>query len=126
MTLKLIKNQQKRIVVSLNELKKEASWEYFLFVFTNEQNGQVVKSFLTDVSPYPVRYNEFIIEIPTTFNLPYFGDYKYEAYEMPDDSDTDETRGNLVEVGKLRYFDVDASGNAYIPSNTTVKSYAKD
>lgn len=126
MTLKLIKSQEKRIVLSLNELKKQSSWEFFLFVFTNEQNGEQVKVFLDDVSPYPVRYNEFIVTIPTTFDLPYFGDYKYQAYEMPDDADTDETRGNLVEIGKLRYFDVDSAGNAYMPSTTTVKSYAKD
>jgi hypothetical protein len=96
-----------------------------LFVFKLEQSqGDEEYSKrvqFPDLSTSTQRYNYFEITegVDVTFDL--VGDYEYYVYQMPDDTSTDESDGELVENGKMRLIGVDdpeyihsVSTNTYI------------
>lgn len=103
----LRKNHQNQFVVTLSELKDANLPSNWLFVFTCDQSEEYVrKVYLTDIAPLNQnRFNLFNLNEPTDVQFPFIGDYKYEAYQMPNGGSTDESIGLLVEVGKMRVLD---------------------
>ena len=106
MTLKILKNESNTLVLTLSELANENLPNNWLFVFTREQNHEVIDSiYLTDTSAYPERFNEFVLIDPTDIDFPSSGDYQYDVYQMPNGGSTDVSLGEHVEIGKVRVFD---------------------
>jgi hypothetical protein len=116
MTLKIIKAQANRLILTLNELSDPLIESNWLFRFNKDQGGEEYLVFLTDLSPYPETYNEFEIIEGTQLTFLTDGDYKYEVYQMPDTDDTDYTRGISVEIGKARVVPAEIVRVAYTPN----------
>jgi len=101
-------------VLTLSELANPLIENNWLFVFTREQNHEVVTSIqLVDISSFPESFNEFVLDEPTDVEFPSVGDYMYQCYQMPDDISTDYLDGFLVEVGKVRVFDTEETLSVY-------------
>ena len=113
MTLLITKGQLKNLVVTLSELSDPQTPLNWLFRFESDQSTKDYLVFLTDVSEATERYNSFPFTEGVDVTFEEAGDYKYEAYQMPDTVDTDYTRGTLVEVGKVRVIDVEEANPAY-------------
>lgn len=97
------KDTANTLIVTLNELATTTLPNNWLFVFTNEQSKRYTyRLYLTDISLYTERYNEFTLTEGTDVDFKFKGDYKYQVYQMPDGGSTDETLGRLVETGKAR------------------------
>ncbi len=85
----------------------------YLFEVTNDSSNEVKCFICQDISPNPVRYNEFnFIENATedllngTFELTLSGFYTYNVYEQTSTTNLDPTLAtNLVETGKLNVVD---------------------
>lgn len=100
-------------MVTLTELSDLLTPLNWLFRFISDQSEREYLTFLTDVSEATERYNSFPFTEGVDITFEEAGDYKYEAYQMPDTNDTDYTRGTLVEVGKVRVIDQEAANPAY-------------
>jgi hypothetical protein len=116
MTLHVVKGQENRLVLTLSELADVDLPNNWLFVFTKDQGGEQYKLFLTDVSPFEEVYNQFALTEGSDVTFADNGDYKYEVYQMPDTDDLNQTRGQLVEVGKLRVVPASIERPAYTPN----------
>jgi hypothetical protein len=123
MTLKIIKGQTSRLVVTLSELANPENPNNWLFVFKKDQGAQVYKTYLTDVSPSPQNYNEFEFD-ETDLNM-MTGDYMYKAYQMPNGGSEDESEGLEVEIGKAKVINELVMATAYRKSQTEVKGYER-
>jgi hypothetical protein len=123
MTLKIIKGQTSRLVVTLSELANPENPNNWLFVFKKDQGAQVYKTYLTDVSPSPENYNEFYLD-ETDLNM-MTGDYKYRAYQMPNGGSEDESIGLEVEIGKARVINEPVTVTSYTKTQTEVKGYER-
>ena len=123
MTLKIVKGQVSRIVVTLSELANPNNPSNWLFVFKKDQGGQVYKSYLTDVSLSPDNYNEFNLDEDELSMMT--GDYEYRAYQMPDGGSEDESIGLLVEIGKARVVLPTITPVAYKRTQTQTKGYER-
>jgi hypothetical protein len=123
MTLKIIKGQTSRLVVTLSELANPENPNNWLFVFKKDQGAQVYKTYLTDVSPSPENYNEFEFD-ETDLNM-MTGDYMYKAYQMPNGGSEDESEGLEVEIGKAKVINELVMATAYRKSQTEVKGYER-
>jgi hypothetical protein len=101
----LQKNQLNKIAVTLSELKSDLLPNNWLFVFHLEQDqgdGNHSKRLqLPDLGVSTKRYNYFELTEGTDVTFDITGYYEYRCYQMPNDTSTDETLGNLVEVGKM-------------------------
>lgn len=142
-------NTADHIVVTLKEKTTLLSC-YYLFVcehittkevikfiigpvgFLEDTNGNVIDGLdnnpilLTgaDLSSYPDRYNEFIINTNAIFTGATTGQWLYKVYEQGSSTNLDETGLNLVENGKLNYkSDTPLTYTQYQPS-TIIKAYA--
>ena len=113
MTLLIPKGETKNLVVTLSESSDPLTPLNWLFRFTSDQSDREYLAFLTDASEATDRYNSFPFTEGVDVTFEEAGDYKYEAYQMPDTDDTDYARGNLVEVGKARVIDVEVVNTAY-------------
>lgn len=87
------------IVVTVNELSLPELGKNYLFRFTNEQNQKALTARLPLVLSNN-RYDMFSLNEGTTVNFPMAGDYRYEVFQMSDDTATDLSTGRLVETGK--------------------------
>lgn len=123
MTLKITKGQVSRLTVTLSELADASLPNIWLFVFKKDQGEQTYKVFLEDISEAEESYNQFLINEPLDVDF-MTGDYSYKVYQMPDEDDTDESRGVLVEIGKARIVKND-SATASFRINKERKSYEK-
>jgi hypothetical protein len=123
MTLKIVKGQVSRIVVTLSELANLENPLNWFFVFKKDQGGQVYKTYLTDVSPSPDNYNEFNFDEDELSMMT--GDYEYRAYQMPDGGSEDESEGLLVETGKARVVSPTVMPTAYKRTQTQTKGYER-
>jgi len=123
MTLKIIKGQTSRLVVTLSELANPENPNNWLFIFKKDQGAQVYKTYLTDVSPSPENYNEFEFD-ETDLNM-MTGDYMYKAYQMPNGGSEDESEGLEVEIGKAKVINELVMATAYRKSQTEVKGYER-
>lgn len=91
------------IIVTLNE-KKTITAPYYLFVFENVTTKELVKfvkNSTTDISLYPGRYNDFVINTSSYFGQSTTGQWKYTIYEQTSSSNTNTTDLNEVENGKM-------------------------
>lgn len=124
MTILITKGQANTFAVTLTELADADIALNWLFRFNKDQGDREYVVFLTDVSPHPERYNEFELSEgdQTGDDLEFIdiGDYKYQAYQMPDTDDMDYTRGILVEIGKARILQVEPATVAY---ETTINQH---
>jgi len=123
MTLKIIKGQTSRLVVTLSELANPDNPSNWLFVFKKDQGSQVYKTYLSDMSSAPLNYNEFYLD-ETDLNM-MTGDYMYKAYQMPNGGSEDESIGLEVEVGKARVVKVPVTVTSYTKTQTEVKGYER-
>lgn len=124
------KNSTNNRILTLAE-KTTLTNVVYLFKVTNDQSG-VVKCFIADdISPNPVRYNEFnFIENTTedllngTFELELTGFYTYNVYEQSSTTNLDPTLAtNLVESGKLEVPDNTAELTQYNGNQTETIVY---
>lgn len=101
----LRKNQLNKIAVTLSELKNDLLPSNWLFVFHLEQDqgdGNNTKRLqLPDLGVSDKRYNYFELTEGTDVTFDFEGKYTYKCYQMPNDTSTDETLGELVEVGMM-------------------------
>lgn len=78
---------------------------YYLFVFTHiltKQQVKFIKDAGADESSYPLRYNQFTIDMATVFSGAPVGQWNYTIYEQASSTNTDETlTGAVLEYGKL-------------------------
>ena len=91
------------MIVTLNE-KKTISAPYYLFVFENVTTKEQVKFILnstTDLSLYPGRYNDFVINTSVKFLGATIGQWNYNIYEQTSSSNTNSTGLLEVESGKM-------------------------
>lgn len=108
MTLKILKNQQNKVVLTLSELAIESLPNNWLLVFTRDQTNETVDSiYVSDLSDHPNRYNEFLITEGEgeDIEFPASGFYTYRAYQMPNGGSTDVSTGHIVEIGKVLVID---------------------
>jgi len=101
MSLIIDKGVANELCVTLSELMDEDIAQNWLFVFTKLSGNTIYKTFLTDETDFPGRYNLFTLTEGSEVTFSETGQYKYEVYQMPDTDDTDQTRGVFVESGKL-------------------------
>jgi hypothetical protein len=123
MTLKIIKGQTSRLVVTLSELANPDNPNNWFFVFKKDQGAQVYKTYLNDMSSAPLNYNEFYLD-ETDLNM-MTGDYEYRAYQMPNGGSEDESIGLEVEIGKARVIKVPVTVTTYTKTQTEVKGYER-
>jgi hypothetical protein len=123
MTLKITKGETNKLVVTLSELASPNLPNNWLFVFTKDQDGQVYKTYLTDISLSTDWYNEFMFD---ETDMPMqTGDYSYYAYQMPNGGSEDQTTGLLVENGKVRVIEQLLTVTAYKSTKQT-KNYERE
>ena len=102
------KNTDNTLVFTLDELSTLAA-PYYLFSFTNDSSGEETLFNMVDISPYPRRYNKFILT--ESIGSPVdpssgiveldFGWGKYKIYESVTQTlDIAATTGSVLEYGK--------------------------
>lgn len=117
MTIQLTTNSINTFALTLTELANPDVEQNWLLRFNKDQGEREYLLFVDDISVAPERYNEFVLsegeETGDDISFIDLGDYKYEAYQMPDTNDTDYTRGTLVEIGKMRLTEQQEDRSAY-------------
>ena len=91
------------IIVTLNE-KKTISAPYYLFVYENVTTKEQVKFIINstaDLSLYPERYNDFVINTSVKFIGATIGQWNYNIYEQDSSTNTNSTGLLEVESGKM-------------------------
>jgi len=121
----LQQNQLNRIAVTLSELKSDLLPNNWLFVFYYEQSQgdeqYSKRAQLPDLSVSTVRYNYFELTEGVDITFDKTGDYEYFVYQMPNDTSTDESIGELVETGKMTLKGAkDVQYTYNVPSNTYI------
>ena len=103
MVILTIENSIDNMILTLNE-KKTISAPFYLFVFENVTTKAQVKFVLnstTDLSLYPGRYNDFVINTSVKFAGATTGQWNYNIYEQASSTNTDSTGLLEVECGKM-------------------------
>ena len=121
----LRQGQLNKIALTLTELANPLLPNYWLFVFKLEQSqGDEEYSKrvqFTDLNTVTTRYNYFEVTEGTDITFDLVGDYQYFVYQMPNDTSTDESEGELVEEGKTRLLGTDDTDYVYgVSSNTYI------
>ncbi len=119
------KNTSNTVVLTLSE-KTTLTNAVYLFEVINDQSSEVKCFIAEDISPNPVRYNEFnFIENTTedllngTFELELTGDYTYNVYEQTSTTNLDPALAtNKIETGKLQVPDNTAEITQYNGNQT--------
>jgi hypothetical protein len=116
----------KKLTFTLNE-KKTLTEPYYLFVFEKVGGGTTVKfikSSASDESDYPLRCNEWTVNVNTLFNSADPGGYNYTVYEQASSTneDTSLTTG-VVEWGKMTLKKATQFAPEGYDSTHTVKAY---
>lgn len=107
------KGQMNTVVLTLRELADPDLPELYLFRFTHEATNQSVLSQIPVASSND-RYDLFMILEGTDVTLPIAGDYRYEVFQVPNDTTLNPDDGIKVEEGKVEFNEVAVS----IPSLT--------
>ncbi len=96
------KDEVNNIVLTLSEVSTLTN-PYYLFVFQNEMNPESTPILFTttDISAYPERYNQFLLDEPVDVEL-IKGQYSYFVYEslIPPTS-IEDTTGDVIEEGRM-------------------------
>lgn len=103
----------------------------YLFEVISDSSGEIKCFIAEDISPNPIRYNEFdLIENTTedllngTFSLDLEGFYKYNIYEQTSTTNLDPTLAtNLIETGKLNVASTIAELEQYDGNQTQTVVY---
>lgn len=119
------KNSTNNRILTLAE-KTTLTNVVYLFEVINDQSREVKCFIAEDISPNPVRYNEFnFIENTTedllngTFELELTGDYTYNVYEQTSATNLDPILAtNKIETGKLQVPDNTAEITQYNGNQT--------
>ena len=119
------KNSTNNRILTLSE-KTTLTNAVYLFEVINDQSGAVKCFICDDISPNPVRYNEFnFIEnsnedlLNGTFELELTGFYTYNVYEQTSTTNLGPTLAtNLIETGKLEVPDNTAELTQYNGNQT--------
>ena len=119
------KNSTNNRILTLAE-KTTLTNVVYLFEVINDQSSEVKCFIAEDISPNPVRYNEFnFIENTTedllngTFELELTGDYTYNVYEQTSATNLDPILAtNKIETGKLQVPDNTAEITQYNGNQT--------
>lgn len=85
-----------QVDVTLTE-RVTISSPFFLLWVEHKASKVVTKSFVTDISSYPNRYNRFSVSL----NLAE-GDYLYRFYQKDTDANTDTDGERILEIGELK------------------------
>lgn len=94
---------------------------YYLMVVVGKSGQATVKWLMTDVSPYPERFNKFVFIEGTTATIPYKGDYVYTVYQKAVANTTIPTDPNdILEEGIMRVEGDDATYVEHTNNTTTV------
>lgn len=116
----LQREQTNQIALTLSELASVSVPNNWLFRFVLDQDDSYeYLIFLPDESTSQERYNLFTLIEGTDLDFKFIGDYLYEVYQMPDQNDTDYTRGSLVENGKMRLIETDQTDPTFEPNTQT-------
>jgi hypothetical protein len=76
----------------------------------NKSTGEVVKSFVTDISNYPNRYNRFNVSLALIE-----GQYLYKFYQKASNSNTDTDGERVLEYGLLKVIKDEETTIYYTP-----------
>ena len=95
----------KELILTLTEKQTLTGTFFFLIVFTHLVTKQVVTKIYSqgdEESQYPTRYNQFALNVATTFLNKPTGWWEYKAYEQPGGTNTNPALATtLLEVGKM-------------------------
>ena len=95
----------KELILTLTEKQALTDNFFFLIVFTHLVTKQVVTKIYSqgdEESQYPTRYNQFSLNVATTFLNKPTGWWQYKAYEQSSGVNTDPAAATtLLEVGKM-------------------------
>lgn len=116
-----------KIVVTLNEFKTLTN-PYYLFRFKHVETKQIVNLIFpasADESLYPNRYNQFTVNVSTSFANKPTGEWRYSVYEQASSSNTDPSLATgLVENGKMLLLPAsEYELDAIYGNDTTFKAY---
>jgi len=117
----LKKNSAENVVCTVTDAITVSQSVYYLFVLSSKTVGN--KEFLffsTDISPFPNRYNEFVITEGENkdFYAP-VGDYYYKVIQKLDQTPTYTSSDPVLEEGIVRL-------TAEVPTTTGSYSYLKN
>ena len=104
------KDDINEVVVTLME-RVTIDNPFFLLVLTNKSSEEVTKTFVTDFSEFPDRYNLFRLNLSLATN-----DFLYEFYQKSSADDMDLEGARLLESGLLRVNEQETSITYYEPS----------
>ena len=111
--LRLEKNQQSTLIVTVSELKTLSN-PYWLFEFMHEQSFEKVYCILTNISTGTDRYDEFQLTDGVEVTFPYSGFYTYKIYEQTSSSNLDpDLATSLCEEGRAHVWEPSASDQIY-------------
>jgi len=124
------KNSTNNVVLTLAE-KTTLTNVIYLFEVTNDASAEVKCFIADDISPNPVRYNEFNLIENTTedllngvFELVLSGYYTYNVYEQTSSTNLNPTlAANLIETGKLNVVDNTTATTQYNGNQTQTVVY---
>ncbi len=96
------KDEVNNIVLTLSEVSTLTN-PYYLFVFQNEMNPESdpILFTTTDISAYPERYNQFLLDEPVDVEL-VKGQFTYSVYEsLVPPVTIEDTTGQVIEEGRM-------------------------
>ncbi|ASZ14508.1 hypothetical protein KTO58_01265 [Chitinophaga pendula] len=98
----LYRGEVAKVVVTVTEKTSIADAQY-LFLFTNDLTGMSVAFIAANVSAYPIRYDEFLIDVDAYFSAGKDGFYTYRIFQQSSIVNLEpEATAGLVEVGKMK------------------------
>ena len=96
------KDEVNNIVLTLSEVSTLTN-PFYLFVFQNEMNPESdpILFTTTDISAYPERYNQFLLDEQVDVEL-VKGQYSYYVYEsITAPTEIEDTTGDVIEEGRM-------------------------
>ena len=98
-----------RVDVTLTE-RVTISNPFFLLWLEHKSTEEIIKSFVTDISSYPNRYNRFSVSLDLEE-----GEYLYRFYQKSTNANTDTDGERILEYGQLRVIKDEAQTIYYTP-----------
>ena len=113
------------VVMTLTE-KRTLGEGYYLFVFENDTTKDIVNKiadFTDDVSPYPDRFNKFLIAVDTLFGTYDPGQWSYTVYQQESATNTVTTGLDILESGLMEVLPATEFAFDKYTTATTYKVY---
>lgn len=119
-------NTEENINVTLTE-KVILTTPFYLFHFLHVETRQVVAFVLSDeddISVFPERFNQFVIDCTDVFNMRPDGQWIYKVYEQEDEDNIDPAEATtLLEQGKMQLTGNRPAVYTMYQSTTTFNAY---